>query len=82
VCTAIRVLNRLERVGETLRAALNSLAIVAPYGITLLGPVVDDPSWQARAGLALINHSSGRLGSQGRDLPHGQVEYFLAPKHL
>jgi transposase len=30
VVAAIRILNRLERVGETLRAALNSLAIVAP----------------------------------------------------
>ena len=30
VLAAIRVLNRLERVGETLRAALNSLAVVAP----------------------------------------------------
>ncbi len=30
VLAAVRVLNRLERVGETLRAALNSLAVVAP----------------------------------------------------
>jgi transposase len=30
VLAAIRVLNRLERVGETLRAALHSLAVVAP----------------------------------------------------
>jgi transposase len=30
VLAAIRVLNRLERVGETLRAALNTLAVVAP----------------------------------------------------
>jgi transposase len=30
VLAAIRVLNRLERVGETLRAALNNLAVVAP----------------------------------------------------
>ena len=30
VLAAIRVLNRLERVGETLRAALNSLATVVP----------------------------------------------------
>jgi hypothetical protein len=30
VLAAIRVLNRLERVGETLRHALNSLAVVAP----------------------------------------------------
>jgi transposase len=30
VLAAVRVLNRLERVGETLRAALNALAVVAP----------------------------------------------------
>jgi transposase len=32
VLAAIRVLNRLELVGETLRHALNSLAVVAPDG--------------------------------------------------
>ena len=30
VLAAVRVLNRLERVGETMRAALNSLAVLAP----------------------------------------------------
>ena len=35
---AIRVLNRLERVGETLRAALNSLAVVAPAWVQALAP--------------------------------------------
>jgi transposase len=30
VLAAIRVLNRRERVGETLRATLNTLAVVAP----------------------------------------------------
>ena len=38
VLAAIRVLNRLERVGETLRAALNSLAVVAPTWIEALAP--------------------------------------------
>jgi transposase len=38
VLAAIRVRNRLERVGETLRAALNSLAIVAPAWIQGLAP--------------------------------------------
>ena len=36
---AIRVLNRLERVGETLRAALNSLAVVAPAWVQALAPL-------------------------------------------
>ena len=35
---AIRVLNRLERVGETLRAALNSVAVVAPAWVQALAP--------------------------------------------
>src|SRR5918911_3917933 len=44
VLAAIRVLNRLERVGETLRAALNSLAVVAPAWGQALAP----PEWYAR----------------------------------
>jgi transposase len=39
VLASIRVLNRLERVGETLRAALNSLAIVAPVWLQALAPL-------------------------------------------
>jgi transposase len=38
VLAAIRVLNRLERVGETLRAGLNSLAVVAPAWIQARAP--------------------------------------------
>jgi transposase len=44
VLAAIRVLNRLERVGETLRAALNRLAIVAPTWVEALAP----PEWYDR----------------------------------
>jgi len=44
VFAAIRVLNRLERVGETLRAALNSLAVVAPTWVQALAP----PEWYDR----------------------------------
>jgi transposase len=36
VLAAIRTLNRLESVGETWRAALNSLAVVAPDGLLTL----------------------------------------------
>ncbi|OLE60930.1 MAG: hypothetical protein AUI36_11985 [Cyanobacteria bacterium 13_1_40CM_2_61_4] len=46
VLAAIRVLNRLERVGETLRAALNSLAVVAPAWVQILAP----PEWYDRYG--------------------------------
>jgi transposase len=44
VLAAIRVLNRLERVGETLRAALTSLAVVAPAWVQALAP----PEWYER----------------------------------
>ena len=39
VLAAIRVLNRLERVGETLRAALNELASVAPEWLQSVVPL-------------------------------------------
>src|ERR1700704_4553774 len=38
VLAAVRVLNRLERVGETMRAALNSLAVVAPDWLRAVAP--------------------------------------------
>ena len=44
VLAAIRVLNRLKRVGETLRAALHSLAVVAPTWVQALAP----PEWYER----------------------------------
>jgi transposase len=39
VLASIRVLNRLERVGESLRAALNTLAVVAPDWLQALAPL-------------------------------------------
>jgi hypothetical protein len=42
---AMRVLNRLERVSETLRAALHSLAVVAPAWGQALAP----PAWYERS---------------------------------
>ncbi len=41
VLAAVHALNRLELVGETLRAALNSLAVVAPTWLRTLAP----PEW-------------------------------------
>ena len=41
---AVRGLNRLERVGETVRAALNELAVVAPDWLQALAP----PAWYER----------------------------------
>jgi transposase len=48
VLAAIRVLNRLERVGETLRAALNTLAIVAPVWLQALAPLEWDDRYSSR----------------------------------
>jgi transposase len=49
---AVRVLNRLERVGETLRAALNSLAVAAPEGLQACAPAV----WYERSGPRVENY--------------------------
>ena len=44
VLAAIRTLNRLELVGETLRAALNAIAVAAPDWLRALAP----PEWHER----------------------------------
>jgi hypothetical protein len=46
VLAAIRVMNRLELVAETLRAALNALATVAPAWLQALAPL----AWYERYG--------------------------------
>src|SRR5438128_5515039 len=51
VLAAVRVLNRLERVGETLRAALNALAVVGPDWLRAQAP----PEWYARYGRRVEN---------------------------
>ncbi len=60
VLAAIRVLNRLELVGETLRAALNELAIVAPDWLRAAAP----EAWYKRYALRV---EDGRL-------PHAAAE--------
>src|SRR4051794_31880946 len=52
VFAAVRVLNRLERVGETLRAALNELATVAPAWLQALVP----RAWYERYGRRVENY--------------------------
>jgi transposase len=52
VLAAIRVLNRLEHVGETLRHALNSLAVVAPDWLRAQAP----PEWFDRYGRRVENY--------------------------
>jgi transposase len=48
----VRVLNRLERVGETLRAALNELAVMAPEWLQALAPL----EWYQRYGRRVENY--------------------------
>ncbi|HMB07904.1 MAG TPA: IS1182 family transposase [Isosphaeraceae bacterium] len=52
VLAAVRVLNRLERVGETMRAALNELAVIAPDWLQALAP----PEWYPRYGRRVENY--------------------------
>jgi transposase len=52
VLGAVRDLNRLERVGETLRAALNSLAVVVPEWLQPLVP----PVWYERYSHRIENY--------------------------
>ncbi len=44
ILAAVRALNRIEVVGETMRHALNTLAVVAPEWLR----AVSDPEWQGR----------------------------------
>src|SRR4051812_6390075 len=52
VLAAVRTLNRLERVGETMRAALNELAVMAPDWLQALAP----PEWYRRYGRRVENY--------------------------
>jgi transposase len=53
VLAAVRVLNRLERVGETLRAALNTLAVLAPDWLRAHTPA----EWYERYGRRVENYN-------------------------
>jgi transposase len=53
VLAAVRRLNRLERVGETLRAALNDLAVVAPEWLRKLAL----PEWYERYAKRVENYA-------------------------
>ncbi len=75
VLAAVRTMNRLERVGETLRAALNDLAVAAPRWLK----AVADPEWFHRCGTRVENFTLPKtdaervklavtIGSDGRQL--------------
>jgi transposase len=59
-----RVLNRLERVGETLRAALNELAALAPEWLRPLAP----PEWFLRYGRRVENYQFPKTEAARQDL--------------
>src|SRR5512132_3191981 len=52
VLAAVRVLNRLERVGETMRAVLNDWAVMAPDWLQALAPA----EWYRRYGRRVENY--------------------------
>jgi transposase len=64
VLAAVRVLNRLERVGETLRTALNSLAVVAPDWLRSLAPA----AWYERYGSRIENFDLPKTEAARREL--------------
>jgi transposase len=68
VLAAIRTLNRLESVGETVRAALNSLAVVAPDW--LLTQV--SPDWFDRDGMRLEEYRLPK-GQEAREVYAAQM---------
>ena len=64
VLAAVRVLNRLERVGETMRAALNSLAVVAPDWLQAWAPT----EWYLRYGTRIDNYHLPKPDSERQAL--------------
>src|SRR3954469_22704552 len=64
VLAAVRTLNRLERVGETLRAALNELATVAPDWLRALAPA----AWYERCGERVENYDLPESEAERREL--------------
>jgi transposase len=77
VLAAVRVLNRLERVGETLRATLNVVATVAPEWLKELAPVEWFDRYESRVeNYALPKTEAARqelarvIGADGQRLLH------------
>jgi transposase len=64
VLAAVRTLNRLERVGETVRAALNQLAVIAPDRLRALAP----PEWYQRYGSRVENYDLPKTEVARREL--------------
>jgi transposase len=64
VLAAVRRLNRLERVGETMRAALNELAVVAPEWLRKLAP----PEWYERYAKRVENYALPKSDAARQEL--------------
>jgi len=64
VLAAVRSLNRLERVGETLRAALNRLAVLAPDWLQALAP----PEWFERYSSRVENYDLPKTDAARQEL--------------
>jgi transposase len=75
VLGAIRALNRLELAGETLRAALEALAVAAPGWLT----GVIDESWQQVYGARIddLHLPGSQAGRQELMVRYGSDGYFL-----
>jgi transposase len=69
VLAAVRMLNRLERVGETLRATLNVLAVVAPEWVRR----VAEPQWFERYGSRVENYGLPRRKPRAKRWRNGSV---------
>jgi transposase len=61
---AVRSLNRLERVAETLRAALNELAVIVPEWLQALAP----PEWYPRYGSRVENYDLPKTEADRQEL--------------
>lgn len=64
VLAAVRGLNRLERVGETLRAALNEVAVMAPAWLQALAPA----EWYERYARRVENYRLPKTEAARQDL--------------
>src|SRR3954464_10088108 len=64
VLAAVRVLNRLERVGETMHAALNELAVMAPDWLQALAPA----EWYRRYGRRVENYHLPKTDAARQEL--------------
>jgi len=64
VLAAVRTLNRLERVGETMRAVLNEVATVAPGWLQAMAPT----AWYERYGRPVENYRLPKTEAARQDL--------------